>query len=88
VDTTDLPTTSFWLRLARGGVCLTAFERFLLRRLEEHVPAELATTLRQQWRGLNLIQRSPTGRSCDSTVSSGAGLTAAHSRPCRSGMAK
>lgn len=59
MDTTDLPTTSFWLRLAWGGVSLTAFERFLLRRLAEHVPAELVTTLRQQWRGLNLIQRSP-----------------------------
>ncbi len=59
MDAAALPTTSFWLRLTRGGVSLTAFERFLLGRLEEHVPSELVSTLRQQWRGLNLIQRSP-----------------------------
>jgi hypothetical protein len=81
VDTTDLPTTSFWLRLARGGVSLTAFERFLLRRLAEHVPAELATSLRQQWRGLNLIQRSPDWAEL-------AALTVAHCRPFRSGMVR
>jgi hypothetical protein len=54
-----LPTTSCWLRLTRGGVSLAPFERFLLRRLEEHVPPELASILRRQWDGLNLIQRSP-----------------------------
>ena len=55
----DLPTTTLWTRVLRGGVSLTAFDRFLLRMLEQHVPAEMATALRQQWRGLNLIQRSP-----------------------------
>jgi hypothetical protein len=59
VKAAELPTTGFWLRLAWGGVSLTAFERFVLRRLAEHVPAEFATTLLHQWRGLNLIQRSP-----------------------------
>ena len=58
----DLPTTSLWTRLLRGGVSLTALDRFLLRMLEQHVPAEMATALRQQWRGLNLIQRSPDWR--------------------------
>ena len=57
-----LPTTSLWTRLLRGGVSLTALDRFLLRMLEQHVPAEMATALRQQWRGLNLIQRSPDWR--------------------------
>lgn len=55
----DLPTTSLWTRLLRGGVTLTAFDQFLLRRLEQQVPAEMANALRQQWRALNLIQRSP-----------------------------
>ena len=55
----DLPTTGFWTRLLRGGVILSPFERFLLRILEQHGPAEMVTLLRQQWRGLNLIQRSP-----------------------------
>ena len=55
----DLPTTGFWTRLLRGGVVLTPFERFLLRILEEQVPGEMAPVLRRQWRGLNLIQRSP-----------------------------
>jgi hypothetical protein len=40
-------------------VSLSAFERFLLRALAEHAPPGMATALRQQWRGLNLIQRSP-----------------------------
>ena len=59
VTSEDMPNTSLWTRLLRGGVSLTAFDRFLLGILEQHVPAEMATALRQQWRGLNLIQRSP-----------------------------
>ena len=55
----DLPATSFWARLLRGGVVLSPFERALLRILEQHVPAEMVELLRGQWRGLNLIQRSP-----------------------------
>ena len=55
----DLPTTSFWLRLLRGGVCPTPFERFLLEGLVQHVPGEMATAIRHQWRGLNLVQRDP-----------------------------
>jgi hypothetical protein len=58
VASEDQPSTSFWARLLRGGVSLTAFERFLLGGLAQHVPAELAETLRQEWRALNLIQRS------------------------------
>jgi hypothetical protein len=54
-----LPTTGFWTRLLRGGVRLTAFDRFLLKIVEQHVPAEMVAPLRKQWRGLNLIQRSP-----------------------------
>ncbi len=54
-----LPTTGFWTRLLRGGVVLSRFERFLLTILEQHVPAEMVEPLRGQWRGLNLIQRSP-----------------------------
>lgn len=54
-----LPTTSLWSHIARGGVSLSAFERFLLRTLGQHVPADMAGALQQQWRGLNLIQRSP-----------------------------
>jgi hypothetical protein len=52
-----LPASSAWNRLLRGGVPLTRFERFLLAGLVQHVPAELAAAIRQQWRGLNLIQR-------------------------------
>ena len=59
MDSTALPTTRFWHRVTWGGVSLTPFERFLLGQLEEHVPAEFATILRQQWSGVNLIQRSP-----------------------------
>jgi hypothetical protein len=59
VNAEDLPTASLWSRIARGGVSLTAFDRFLLLALAEHVPPDLATALRQQWCGLNLIQRSP-----------------------------
>lgn len=55
----DLPTTSLWTRWLRGGVSLTPFDRFLLGILDQHVPAEMAGTLRKQWRGMNLIQRSP-----------------------------
>jgi hypothetical protein len=55
----DLPATGFWTRLLRGGVVLLPFEGFLLRILEQHVPGELVPSLRRQWRGLNLIQRSP-----------------------------
>jgi hypothetical protein len=55
----DLPTTRFWTRLLRGGVILSPFDRFLLKILEQHVPAEMVSPLRRQWRGLNLIQRSP-----------------------------
>ena len=55
----DLPATGFWTRLLRGGVVLTPYERFLLRILEQQVPGEMAPVLRRQWRGLNLIQRSP-----------------------------
>jgi hypothetical protein len=55
----DLPTTGLWTRLLRGGVSLTPFDRFLLKVLEQHVPSEMVTPLRRQWRGLNLIQRSP-----------------------------
>jgi hypothetical protein len=55
----NLPSTSLWTRLLRGGVSLTPLDRFLLRRLEQHVPAEMATALRHQWRALKLIQRSP-----------------------------
>jgi hypothetical protein len=59
VTSEDLPSTSLWTRLLRGGVSLTPLDRFLLRRLEQHVPAEMATALRHQWRALKLIQRSP-----------------------------
>lgn len=55
----DFPTTSFWTRMLRGGVSLTVFDRFLLQTLEQHVPPEMVTALRHQWRGLNLIQRGP-----------------------------
>jgi hypothetical protein len=55
----DLPASSFWTRLLRAGVDMSPFERFLLRTLEQHVPAEMVPGLRRQWRGLNLIQRSP-----------------------------
>ena len=55
----DLPTTSLWMRLLRGGVSLTPFDEFLLRSLVRHVPSEIASTIRHQWRGLNLIQRDP-----------------------------
>ena len=55
----DLPTTGLWTRLLRGGVVLSRFEQFLLKILEQHVPAEMGKTLRRQWRGFNLIQRSP-----------------------------
>jgi hypothetical protein len=55
----DIPTTSLWLRLLRGGVSLTPFDHFLLGTLVQHVPGEMANTIRQQWRGLNLIQRDP-----------------------------
>ncbi len=58
----NLPTTGVWTRLLRGGVVLSPFERFLLTILEQHVPAEMVTPLRGQWRGLNLIQRSPDWR--------------------------
>jgi hypothetical protein len=57
-----LPTTGFWTRLLRGGVVLSPFERFLLTILEQHVPPEMLEPLREQWRGLNLIQRSPDWR--------------------------
>jgi hypothetical protein len=59
LNTEDLPATRLWCRIARGGVSLTAFESFLLRTLAEHVPPDMATALRQEWRGINLIQRSP-----------------------------
>jgi hypothetical protein len=59
VNAEHLPTISLWSRILRGGVSLSAFERFLLRTLAEHVPPDIATALRQQWRGLNLIQRNP-----------------------------
>jgi len=59
VTAEDLPTTTLWMRLVRGGVLLTPFDGFLLRSLVRHVPAEMATVIRQQWRGLNLIQRDP-----------------------------
>ncbi len=55
----DLPSTSFWMQLLRGGVSLAPFERFLLGGSVQHVPAEMAATIRQQWRGFNLIQRAP-----------------------------
>jgi hypothetical protein len=58
----NLPTTGFCTRLLRGGVVLSPFERFLLTIMEEHVPAEMIEALRGQWRGLNLIQRSPDWR--------------------------
>lgn len=59
MNTQDLPATRLWFRIARGGVSLTAFESFLLRTLAEQLPPDMATALRQEWRGLNLIQRSP-----------------------------
>ena len=43
----------------RGGVRLAPVEEFLLRNLVERVPEVMATGIRQQWRGLNLIQRDP-----------------------------
>lgn len=55
----DLPSTSLWMRLLRGGVSLTPFEGFLLGSLVQHVSGEMAGVIRQQWRGLNLIQRDP-----------------------------
>ena len=55
----DLPTTTFWMRLLRGGVALTPFDGFLLRSLVRHVSGDMADVIRQQWRGLNLIQRDP-----------------------------
>ena len=55
----DLPTSNLWMRLLRGGVSLTPFDVFLLGSLVRHVPGEMATAIRQQWRGLNLIQRDP-----------------------------
>jgi len=55
----DLPTTSFWMRLLRGGVSLSTFDQFLLGTLLQHVPGEMATAIRKQWRGLNLVQRDP-----------------------------
>lgn len=55
----DLPTTSLWMRLVRGGVPVTPFDGFLLGSLLHNVPAEMATIIRQQWRGLNLAQRDP-----------------------------
>ena len=55
----DLPSTGFWTRLLRGGVILSPFERFLLSVLEQHLPGDMVPVLRRQWRGLNLIQRSP-----------------------------
>jgi hypothetical protein len=55
----DLPTSSLWMRLLRGGVSLTPFDKFLLGSLVRHVPGEMATAIRHQWRGLNLIQRDP-----------------------------
>jgi hypothetical protein len=54
-----LPITSLWMRLLRGGVSLTPFDGFLLWSLVRHVPHEMAAAIRQQWRGLNLIQRDP-----------------------------
>jgi hypothetical protein len=54
-----LPSTSLWLRFLRGGVTLTPFDKFLLRSLVEHVPDPMASAIRQQWQGLNLIQRDP-----------------------------
>jgi hypothetical protein len=54
-----LPSTGFWTRFLRGGVILAPCERFLLTTLVRHVPADMAAALRQQWRGLNLVQRSP-----------------------------
>jgi hypothetical protein len=59
VDAGDLPSTGFLTRLLRGGVTLSPLEGFLLRSLEQHLPAEMRKVLRVQWRGLNLIQRSP-----------------------------
>ena len=58
----DLPTTSLWIRLVRGGVSLTQFDPFLLKSLLQHVTDEMATAIRHQWRGCNLIQRDPEWR--------------------------
>ena len=55
----DLPTTSLWMRLLRGGVSLTQFDRFLLQSLLQHVTDEMATAMQHQWRGCSLIQRDP-----------------------------
>ena len=55
----DLPTSSLWMRLLRGGVALTPFDRFLLKSLVQHVTGDMATALRHQVRGFNLIQRDP-----------------------------
>jgi hypothetical protein len=55
----ELPKTSVWMRLLWGGVSLVPFEQFLLLSLVQHVTVEMAAAIRGQWRGLNLIQRSP-----------------------------
>ena len=54
-----LPRSGLWARLLRGGITLSPFERFLLECLAQHLPAPMAESLRQEWRELNLIQRSP-----------------------------
>lgn len=59
LNTEQLPATNLWYRFFRGGVALSALERFLLWSLARHIPADMATALREEWRGLNLIQRSP-----------------------------
>lgn len=55
----DLPACNLWMRVLRGGVSLTPFDEFLLESLVRHVPGDMATAIRRQWRGLNLIQRDP-----------------------------
>ena len=55
----DLPACNLWMRLLRGGVSLTPFDEFLLESLVRHVPSDMASAIRHQWRGLNLVQRDP-----------------------------
>lgn len=59
VSAEDLPSTGFWTRFLRGGVILAPCERFLLTTFVHQLPADMAALLRQEWRGLNLVQRSP-----------------------------
>lgn len=55
----DLPACNLWMRLLRGGVSLTPFDKFLLESLARHVPSYMASAIRHQWGGFNLVQRDP-----------------------------